>query len=477
MKNRRFFPILLAAIATIALTWTAPATAGTWSGSTPDNGMGQSVSGQGSSTEVEGPPCTITYTSTTTITVTDNATGRVVSTTTRTRMRKYKIKNCPKDIKVVARAKTNDVLLLPVVPGSGIKPDIEGISSASGSTTVTNNPDGSRTTQKTEESSGAGSYKRSDSTTNTDGKGNVTGGTSRTVTRVGGKRTVTGQNWDPKTGGWVNIPTEMLQLNLQSTSLILPDSASRGGYAEGTVLVNFTAPDGSTGQTAASSNVTITEPNGKHHSLRSQADVVLTYLQLMKGLYSLLLVGRHNTDELRVGDNSPATQPVVANSWTNPPVVTTGSSLKLDGSGLATGDGPTTLACTRAGCEPVKTLAASDKQLKLEMPKLPPGPCSVIVENGNGKFSNPVTINPVDVALQLPKSGTVGQTLDAIVRLTGLMPQNYNRTLQATVNLLGPGTLAGGGMTQVVSIFNGVGHFKVIAHSAGTLDVNVRNVH
>ncbi len=478
MNNRRLFAIVLTMAAAIALTWTAPATAGTWSGSTRDNGMGQSVSGQGSSTEKQDPAdltgCTIIYTSTTTITVTDNSTGKVVSTTTRTRIRKYKIKNCPAGVKVVARPAKNDVLIVPVIQGT--KADIQVQGSTTGSTTVTNNPDGSKTTKKTEESSGPGGYKRSDSTATTDKNGTTTGGSSKTVVREGGKRTVTGQNWDPKTSGWVDIPATTVPLTLQSTSLLLPNSASRGGYLQGVVLANSTTPDGSTDQSVASASVTITEQSGKHFKLTTLGEILLAGSQI-EPMRMTVEVPTLPKTSIPISNDPPATEPNITTSWSTPPVVTNASSLTLDGSGLATDDGPMVLACTRAGCQPTRIMTASDKQLKFDVPTLPPGACDLIVENGNGRFSGHVAINPVDVALELPKGGHVGETLNAVVRLTGLVPENLNRSLQATVNLLGPGTFENGGTSQVVTFSNGVAHFKMTAHAAGTLDVNVRDVH
>lgn len=475
MKNRRFLPMVLVTIAAIALTWTAPAAAGTWSGSTPDNGMGQSVTSNGSSSEKQDPAdptgCTIIYNSTTTTVVTDNRTGKVVSTTTRNRMRKYKIKNCPAKVKVVPRPAKNDVLIVPVVPGA--KADINVIGSSTDTTTVTTYPNGSKNTQQTSESSGAGGYTRTDSSTTTDGTGKIIGGNKRTVHRQGTKRTTTGQDWSAS--GWVDIPTQTVPLHLQASTLLMPDSASRGGYASGVVLVTFTTPDGSSGQTVANGNVTVTEPHGQHFSLQTPGEIVLAAGDLMPGKMYLSF-GNPFRREIRIIDQPPATQPSVV-PWDNPPIVTSGNALTVSGSGLATGDGPLVLACTGDGCQAATITAASDRQLIVTLPKLPPGPCSLIVENGSGKFSKPVTINPVDVALILPPSGTAGQTLDAVVQLTGLMPQNLNRTLQATVNLLGPGIFENGGVTEVVNIVHGMAHVKITARAAGTLNINVRNVH
>lgn len=466
MKQPRFFTIVVAIVIGLALVWQAPASAGKWSGSTPDNGMGQSVSGEGESTEAPDPAdptgCTIIYTSKTTITVTDNATGKVVSKKTITRMRKYKKKNCPPATPFVLKESRTTTVI------------------------VNNNADGTSTVNKDDQQTnpgGAPGYKRTESTEKhdkPDGKGNVTGGSSKTTERTttGGKteRKVTGQNWDPAKGVWIDIPIELVQLSLLSLAPIMPDSASRGGYAQGVLVVNYTEPSGTSGQIVASGNVVITEPNGKHFRMQRVGEILLTGADLMRGRLQIVSDPLPGHATVQIVDRPPGTRPVVTQPAA-PPVVTEGTSLTVSGSGLATGDGPSVLLCTKNACADGRLTTASDTQLRVETPKLPPGPCSLVVENGNGKFSKPEMINPVDVQLILPKSGTVGQTLDATVQLIGLMAENRNRTMQGTVNLLGPGTFESGGTSQTVTIVNGSAHFKMKAHGAGVISVNVRGVH
>jgi len=466
MKRPRFLATVVAIAIGLALVWNAPASAGKWSGSTPDNGMGQSVSGEGQSTEVADPAdptgCTIIYTSKTTITVTDNATGKVVSRKTTTRMRKYKKKNCP-----------------PAAPFVLIESHTTVV-------TVNNNPDGTSTVNKDDQQTNPGGqpgYKHTESTEKhdkPDGGGNVTGGSSKKTERktAGGKttRTVTGQQWDAAKGVWVDIPVELLQLNLTSFAPIMPDSASRGGYLQGVVVANYTDSNGTAGQIVASGDVVITEPNGKHFRMKNVGEILLTGADLVRGRLRIISDPLPGHASVEIIDKPPATQPVISLPQ-EPPVVTDGTNLTVSGSGLASGDGPSVVLCTKQGCDAGRITTASDTQVRVDIPKLPPGPCSLVVENGNGKFSNVQTINPVEVQLILPKSGTVGQTLDAVVQLNGLMPENLNRTLQGTVNLLGPGTFEGGGMSQTVTFVHGTAHVKMTANAAGTLRVNVRDVH
>jgi hypothetical protein len=87
MRSQRGAAVLLSlllAMFPVAVGQTA-ASAGTWSGSTPDNGTGQSVTVEGNSTETANPDGSTTYTSETTTTIRDNATGKVVKVIRRSR--------------------------------------------------------------------------------------------------------------------------------------------------------------------------------------------------------------------------------------------------------------------------------------------------------------------------------------------------------------------------------------------------------
>ena len=160
----------------VGLVSAAPAAAGNWSGSTPDDGNGNSIAASGTSTETANPDGSITTCTESTTVFTSLKTGQVVQT--------IKRKRC-----ITKKAKV--VLKL-----------------ASAEMTTTNNPDGTSNVVEHNVNNDGNTSQTVDTDQHfaqPDGQGNLLGGDS-TRTDFDGKNTTKQQDkYDPATGQWVAV--------------------------------------------------------------------------------------------------------------------------------------------------------------------------------------------------------------------------------------------------------------------------------
>lgn len=174
----------------------SPALAGQWSGSTPDDGNGNSVSASGQSQDVQNPDGSVTTVTDSTTTWTDNATGKVVKVIKRHREVKKKPGN-KNPVTVKAQEITNNA------DGTSHVVSIE--------RDFSNPPNSQSTTNETD-------YDQPD------GKGNVTGGKNTTYVNEGGTTKKTSNHFDPKQQKWVvdqddNAPRHGRALGLLGAAL------------------------------------------------------------------------------------------------------------------------------------------------------------------------------------------------------------------------------------------------------------------
>ncbi|MBV8170880.1 MAG: hypothetical protein JO219_03005 [Candidatus Eremiobacteraeota bacterium] len=154
----------------------APASAGNWTASTPDDGNGNSVSAEGTSTDTVNPDGSVTTCTQSTTTWTSLKTGQVVKTTVR--------KRC-----VTKKAK--QVLKL-----------------ASAEATTINNADGTSdviANDQTVNGNTSGSVDTNQHFSAPNGQGDVLGGDSTRSNFDGSKTTKEHDRWDPASGTWVAV--------------------------------------------------------------------------------------------------------------------------------------------------------------------------------------------------------------------------------------------------------------------------------
>ena len=170
---------LILAAPMIQLISAAPAAAGNWTASTPDNGNGNSITASGSSTDTVNPDGSITTCTESTTVFTSLKTGQVVQT--------IKRKRC--------------------ITKKGKLPNQQVLHLTSAEVTTTNNDDGTSTVVSHDQTNDGNTSKSSDSTqqySQPDGQGDLTGGDA-TRTNFDGKNTTKEHDkWDPSKG-WVAV--------------------------------------------------------------------------------------------------------------------------------------------------------------------------------------------------------------------------------------------------------------------------------
>ena len=160
----------------VGLMTAAPAAAGNWSGSTPDNGNGNSIAASGSSTDTVNPDGSITTCTESTTIFTSLKTGQVVQT--------IKRKRC-----ITKKAKVVQKLI-------------------SAEMVTTNNPDGTSNVVSHDVTNDGTTSQTVDTDQHfaqPDGQGNVLGGDSTRTDFDGKNTTKQHDTYDPATGQWVAV--------------------------------------------------------------------------------------------------------------------------------------------------------------------------------------------------------------------------------------------------------------------------------
>ena len=170
---------LILAAPMIQLISAAPAAAGNWTASTPDNGNGNSIAASGSSTDTVNPDGSITTCTESTTVFTSLKTGQVVQT--------IKRKRC--------------------ITKKGKLPNQQVLHLTSAEVTTTNNDDGTSTVVSHDQTNDGNTSKSSDSTqqySQPDGQGDLTGGDATRTNSDGKNTTKEHDKWDPAKG-WVAV--------------------------------------------------------------------------------------------------------------------------------------------------------------------------------------------------------------------------------------------------------------------------------
>jgi hypothetical protein len=171
---------LILAAPMIQLISAAPAAAGNWSGSTPDNGNGSSIAASGSSTETVNADGSVTTCTESTTVFTSLKTGQVVQT--------IKRKRC--------------------ITKKGKLPNQQVLHLTSAEVTNNNNDDGSSSVISHDVTVDGNTSKTSDSTqqySQPDGQGDLTGGDATRTNSDGKNTTKEHDKWDPAKGQWVAV--------------------------------------------------------------------------------------------------------------------------------------------------------------------------------------------------------------------------------------------------------------------------------
>jgi hypothetical protein len=198
---------LILAAPMIQLISAAPATAGNWSGSTPDNGNGQSIAASGSSTETVNADGSITTCTESTTVFTSLKTGQVVQT--------IKRKRC--------------------ITKKGKLPNQQVLHLTSAEVTTNNNDNGTSSVISHDVTVDGNTSKTSDSTqqySQPDGQGDLTGGDATRTNSDGKNTTKEHDKWDPAKG-WVAVndaPHKMkLLLPILGAAALIFGLAHHGG--------------------------------------------------------------------------------------------------------------------------------------------------------------------------------------------------------------------------------------------------------
>jgi len=312
-----------------------------------------------------------------------------------------------------------------------------------------------------------------------DGTGNLTKGDRRTVKSKGPNRVTTTARWDPATRAWQRMEerAEQLQPSKASTVYLL-DSASAGGLVIGTVETEVQAVAGGVVVARASNGheerVGV-DPNGQFvipSSLLVPGVLSLT----IKDQVGTILAGRsvQVAPGLRPDPTSP---PAVAQV---PSVLPAGAVGRLTGHNLCHPEslaGPRVMLNASGASQPVRVLAASDREIRVRVPSaVVPGAASLVVDSGTGQLSAPALTNPVKISVTTPSRITIGERFNAAIAVEGLTAENRGRPLIATVVVSGGATFPRNQREIRVPIKDGIAQVPMIAQGAGTYEVRVTEI-
>lgn len=292
-------------------------------------------------------------------------------------------------------------------------------------------------------------------------------------------RTTTLFKWDPKTKGYVPDGEPKIEPIASAThpNVYLPETASAGSVVTGTVETQVNE--------AAAGTVTVTDAVGAQHAIIVGAGghFLLPAGWVVPGARLTIKdeLGKVIANETLhvVSGSSPdkASPPRIDRI---PDVLPQGGITRVTGSNLchpAAVTEPHALLRTPQTADAVPALSSSDRELAFRVPRTaPPGPGSLTVENGAGQTSPPHLVNPVKISVTTPPRVNVGQAFDATIAMSGLTPENRQKTLTATVTVAGNATFVGGQREMRVPIKDGLAKVRVVAQGPGGYEVRVTGI-
>jgi hypothetical protein len=468
MRNQRGVAVLLSLLLAVFLVAVGqrPASAGTWSGSTPDNGMGQSVSVEGTSTETANADGSTTYTSETTTTIRDNATGKVVKVIRRSR----KVNRTKAPARNVAWAWTFEELTTYGVAGT------YAVTAANYGTWTVGGKTQSYEDHRTEQ------YGPDPD----NGRPMLKGGEEVITEHDGSKRTTTRKTYNPQTHDWQTGAAHVHPLQTsKAPEIYLPGHAVASCPVGGTIVtgrqetapgtVVATGPKGRTETVLVDPHghftvpSTLTMPGTLHFNFFDQGGAAI-------GSRTLRIVA-----PWELPGNAMTTPPTIVDG---PPFVLGGGIGQLNIFGRCNADdflGPSVYFGTPKMTYTPNILAWSGSELDFRLPlEYSVGRGSLMYDNGLGELSRPKETMAgglrVDYGLGLKYDWTpslgYGRYFDTTFHLDGL-PGLTDKPIFGTPWLLTPPQSPVTARMPDVPFTDGIGHLPVEAWRPGAFGLGL----
>jgi len=458
MRGQRSVAVLVALLlAVLPLAGgRTPASAGTWSGSTADDGTGHTISVEGNSTDTHNPDGTTTSTSQSTTTVKDNATGQVVTVIKRSRTI---AKTAPPGPKTVRAASVDETTSYTTGGAYSVAHDEQAVWPVAGGRTQSSRE---HLTQQYGPDSG--------------GHPVLKGQQKVVVQSDGSKRTIVHQVWDPQTNQWQAGDQLATPLQTSKTPQVyLPDHVAATCPAGGTVE---TPP-----QTAPAGTVVATAPKGQPYEflVDPTGRFALPPDFLTPGAWKLTVkdqAGATIANRTMQVDPAPAATAPSAPAITQaPPVLLGGGIGRLSLLGGCRFDyqlGPSFSLNTPKFDYTLHPLSWSDSALAFRVPTdIMPGRGAFLLGNGFGQWSAPMPTNPVRLDLTWGSDLKLGRPFDLKFELIGLAKGIAAPPVTITVKPWGTGAFPGGNPQSTVTFTDGVGHLPFVVQRQGPFGVGV----
>ncbi|HEV2439460.1 MAG TPA: hypothetical protein VGX97_05310 [bacterium] len=468
MRSQRGVAVLVSLLLAIlpAAAGRTPAAAGTWSGSTADDGIGHSISVEGSSTETHNPDGTTTSTSQSTTSIKDNETGQVVTVITRSRTI---TKTAPPRPKTVRAASVDETTTYTTGGAYSVAHDEQAVWPVAGGRTQSSRE---HLTQQYGPDAG--------------GHAVLKGQRKVVIQSDGSKRTTVRQVWNPQTNQWQT--GDQLATPLQTSKapqVYLPERVTANCPAGGTVQTEPQAvPAGTVVATTAKGQTYsfLVEPNGRF---------TLPLDLMLPGALKLSIKDQLG---LSIADRTLQVTPAPA-AVTGPSAITQAPPVVLGGGiGRLSLQGPCpfdplldpdlymglkdSLGTSRYAYR-MRMLAWSSGDITVRVPAdIMPGRGAFMLQNGLGRWTPPKPTNPVRLGLAWDYDLKFGRPFDMKVDFTGLAKEYAQNPFTATVTPWGTATFTPG-VSQTMPPFtkltftNGVAHLPLVVQRPGPFGVGV----
>lgn|GEM_PF-2997729 len=467
MKSQRGVAVLVSLLLAIlpAAVGRTPAAAGTWSGSTADDGMGHSISVDGSSSETHNPDGTTTSASQSTTTVKDNDTGQVVTVIKRSRTI---TKTAPPGPKTVRAASVDETTTYTTGGAYSVAHDEQAVWPVAGGRTQSSREH--LTQQYGPDPSGHAVLK---------------GQQKVVIQSDGSKRTTVRQVWNPQTNQWQTEDQLATPLRTSKAPQVhLPEHLAANCAAGGTVRTEPQATPAGTVEATTAKGQTysfLVEPSGRF---------ILPLDLMLPGALKLSIKDQlgfsiaDRTLQVPAAPINPA--PLATGSLPTisqaPPVVLGGGIGRLSLLGRCDYDtllGPSLFLNTPKLSYNLRPLAWSGIDFNFRVPAdIMPGLGSFVYGNGLGQWSPPKPTNPVRLGLAWDYDLKFGRPFDLKLDFTGLAKEYAQNPFTATVTPWGTASLFGGNPQAPpsftkLSFTGGVAHLPLVVQRPGPFGVGV----